>query len=139
MENTLDTCALSPAPGARSRWVGRVLTAIPVLFLTFDGAIKLTGHPAVAEATIRLGVPTELSRVGATGTEILEFTQPSGRLLGQAQIELPNAGEALNFQRNLIGESVGEYNPFTNSCATHCANVANAGGASVPTTATQML
>lgn len=36
---------------------GRILTAIPVLFLAFDGAIKLSHIQAVAEGSQRLGLP----------------------------------------------------------------------------------
>jgi hypothetical protein len=50
-----------PQLSSRSRWIGRVLSAIPVLFLAFDAAIKLA-HPAfVAEASIRIGFPDELA------------------------------------------------------------------------------
>src|SRR5690242_6583394 len=38
-------------------WTGRVLTGLAVAFLLFDGAIKFTHHPAVAEATAQLGWP----------------------------------------------------------------------------------
>jgi len=38
-------------------WTGRVLTGLAVAFLLFDGAIKFTRHPAVAEATAQLGWP----------------------------------------------------------------------------------
>ena len=36
---------------------GRILTAIPVLFLAFDGAIKLFNIRAVAEGSQHLGLP----------------------------------------------------------------------------------
>lgn len=40
---------------AAARRAGRVVTAIPALFLAFDGAIKFTRIPAIAEATLQLG------------------------------------------------------------------------------------
>lgn len=59
MQTTLDATLIPTTSFAR--WSGRVLTAIPVLFLTFDVAIKLIGVPAVAEASERLGLPVELT------------------------------------------------------------------------------
>jgi hypothetical protein len=57
MEATLD----APAPlSSRSRWAGRILTALPVLFLIFDGSIKLANIAPVVEASARLGLPTHL-------------------------------------------------------------------------------
>src|SRR6185295_15985269 len=40
-----------------SRWAGRVISGLAVLFLLFDLTIKLAGHPAVEEASMRLGLP----------------------------------------------------------------------------------
>ncbi len=45
----------------RTRWAARILTALPVLFLSFDAAMKLAGVPEVAEASARLGLPTDLA------------------------------------------------------------------------------
>jgi hypothetical protein len=42
-----------------SRWVGRALTALAVLFLTFDASIKLLRLPAAVTATAQLGYPVE--------------------------------------------------------------------------------
>ena len=36
-------------------WAGRVISALPVLFLLMDGIMKLVKPPVVVEATIRLG------------------------------------------------------------------------------------
>jgi hypothetical protein len=64
MQMTLDaTAPLIAAPTTRSRWTGRVLSGIPVLFLAFDVAIKLAGVPAVAEASEKLGLPADLAPV----------------------------------------------------------------------------
>jgi hypothetical protein len=38
-------------------WAGRVISAIPVLFLLFDGGAKLVKPAPVVEATVRLGYP----------------------------------------------------------------------------------
>jgi hypothetical protein len=62
MATTLDSTLIPSVPTARARWGARVLTALPVLFLLFDVAIKLSAHPAVAEASKRLGLPADMSR-----------------------------------------------------------------------------
>jgi hypothetical protein len=36
-------------------WIGRVVSALPVLFLLIDGVMKLVKPPGVVEATVRLG------------------------------------------------------------------------------------
>jgi hypothetical protein len=49
-----------PAPAAVSKgalWTGRVMSALPALFLLFDGAMKLVKPDFVVEATVRLGYP----------------------------------------------------------------------------------
>src|SRR4051812_45371932 len=44
-----------------SRWIGRVVTALPVLFLIFDLSIKLAHIQPVTDAFSRLGVPDHLA------------------------------------------------------------------------------
>ena len=41
----------------RKLWTGRVLSALAVVFLAFDGAIKLVNPPMVRQATAQLGFP----------------------------------------------------------------------------------
>jgi len=38
-------------------WIGRILAALPTLFLLVDGGMKLFKPPAVVETTIKLGYP----------------------------------------------------------------------------------
>ena len=38
-------------------WAGRIISALPALFLLFDGVLKLAKPAAVVEATVRLGYP----------------------------------------------------------------------------------
>lgn len=38
-------------------WAGRILTALPALFLLLDGVMKLIKPAPVIEATVRLGYP----------------------------------------------------------------------------------
>jgi hypothetical protein len=44
----------------RSVWVGRVLSALAVLFLSFDTAIKLVQLPVVGATLAQLGYPSDL-------------------------------------------------------------------------------
>lgn len=56
MEAAFSTrAALEPSP--RSRWTGRIVGGVPVLFLVFDAAMKLANIAPVREATERLGLP----------------------------------------------------------------------------------
>ncbi len=50
-------------------WAGRILTALPVAFLLFDGGIKLMRLAPVSEAFARLGYPESQ----AVGIGILEL------------------------------------------------------------------
>ena len=64
MDTTLDsirTASPASATVAPRRWPGRVLSGIPAAFLAFDVAIKLVNPPFVTEASVRIGVPPELS------------------------------------------------------------------------------
>jgi hypothetical protein len=53
----------------RSRWAGRILSGLAVLFLAWDGTIKLMALAPVTEAFIRLGYPLTV----ATTIGILEL------------------------------------------------------------------
>jgi uncharacterized membrane protein YphA (DoxX/SURF4 family) len=44
-----------------TRWGIRILTAIPVLFLIFSGAIKLAHHAEVSRSMTHLGMPEVLA------------------------------------------------------------------------------
>jgi len=41
----------------RTLWAGRVLSAVPALFLLVDAIMKLVKPPPVVEATVKLGYP----------------------------------------------------------------------------------
>jgi hypothetical protein len=46
------------APVSKKRlWAGRIMSAIPSLFLLLDGVMKLVKPAPVVEATVRLGYP----------------------------------------------------------------------------------
>jgi hypothetical protein len=38
-------------------WTGRIISALPILFLLMDGVMKLVKPPIVVETTIQLGYP----------------------------------------------------------------------------------
>jgi hypothetical protein len=41
-------------------WAGHILSALAILFLLFDGIIKVTQHPEAVRPTIELGYPASL-------------------------------------------------------------------------------
>jgi hypothetical protein len=50
--------ATQPAPVSKTKlWAGIIVSAIPALFLLFDGVMKLVKPPFVVETTVRLGYP----------------------------------------------------------------------------------
>jgi len=73
-----------PARSTTAIWGGRLLTAVPVLFLLFDAVIKLIPIPAVAETFVQLGWPVSLAK----GIGVLElaclvlFVVPPTSVLG---------------------------------------------------------
>lgn len=46
---------------ATAQWTGRILSGLVVLFLLFDGAIKLIPLDIVIETSRQLGIPTHLA------------------------------------------------------------------------------
>jgi hypothetical protein len=62
MEATLDPTLSTVEPRTQRRWLGRVLSGVPVAFLLFDVAIKVAHVQAVTEASEQLGLPDSLSR-----------------------------------------------------------------------------
>jgi DoxX-like family len=64
-----------PAPiqiSKTSLWAGRIISALVVLFLIFDGVTKVMKVPAVMEATARIGFPANL--IVGIGTLLLACT-----------------------------------------------------------------
>lgn len=43
--------------GNRARWAGRIISALAVLFLTFDVTIKILRLPFAVDSTVQLGFP----------------------------------------------------------------------------------
>jgi hypothetical protein len=44
-------------------WPGRIVSGLPILFLTFDALVKLANIPAVAEGSAKLGLPADLAPI----------------------------------------------------------------------------
>jgi DoxX-like family len=53
MQSTIDTAPISP----KRIWAGRIISALPVLFLLFDAVAKLFKPYWVVEPTVKLGYP----------------------------------------------------------------------------------
>jgi hypothetical protein len=68
-------------------WTGRVMSALPVLFLIFDGVTKLAKAGFVIEATVKLGYPeTAIVGIGlvlliATIIYVIPLTSVLGAVL----------------------------------------------------------
>jgi hypothetical protein len=70
--------------GTKGLWTGRVLSALAVIFLTFDGSIKLMKLPMVLAASAELGFPP--ATIIVMGTLLLACTLlyvvPRTRIVG---------------------------------------------------------
>jgi hypothetical protein len=53
MQSAIETAPISK----KSLWAGRILSALPILFLLMDGVMKLVKPAFVVEATVKLGYP----------------------------------------------------------------------------------
>ena len=58
---TVTRSAARTAATSKEQWSGRIISAVPIVFLTFDAVIKLAKIPAVVEAFGRLGYPLSLA------------------------------------------------------------------------------
>ena len=57
---TVETAKTSKTANA-TRWIGRILSAVPVAFLIFDGVIKVLNLQPVIDSSIQLGLPITLA------------------------------------------------------------------------------
>lgn len=64
----------TPTMSTKSLWTGRALSAFAVMFLVFDGAIKVMRHPMVLEASAKLGFPPDSRVIVFTGLLLLACT-----------------------------------------------------------------
>lgn len=53
----MKSATLTAPASKKILWAGRILSALPALFLLFDGAMKLVKPAVVVEATVQLGYP----------------------------------------------------------------------------------
>ena len=53
----MQTQTATTAVSKQSLWAGRVITALVVLFLTFDSVLKIVKAAPAVEGTVRLGYP----------------------------------------------------------------------------------
>lgn len=65
-------------------WTGRVMSGLVILFLLFDGAIKLVPLDIVIETSRELGIPTSLARTLGVLTLVctLLYAIPTTSVLG---------------------------------------------------------
>jgi hypothetical protein len=80
-------------------------------------------------------VQTELGQALDGSAHVKRANKPGDR---SVFVEVPDIDAAQSAQRSMIGPA-GQYDFMRNSCATHCADVANAGGVDLPTTTTQII
>ncbi len=75
-----------PATSRGMLWAGRILSGLVVLFLIFDGAIKLAPLPIVTETMQQLGYPATVGLARSLGVLLLICTAlyvwPRTALLG---------------------------------------------------------
>jgi hypothetical protein len=80
MSSQLDQPSVSTA----ALWSGRALSALLILFLLFDGAIKLVPLEIVTQTSLELGIPTYLARTLGVLTlaGVLLYAFPRTSVLG---------------------------------------------------------
>ncbi len=66
-------CETAPVSGP-ARWLGRVLSGVVILFMLFDGAIKLVPWPIVTETMDRIGYGSSESLARSLGAISLVCT-----------------------------------------------------------------
>src|SRR5262245_11944051 len=80
----MSTYARTEAPDRRMLWAGRILSGLLVVFLLFDGAIKLVPLDVVNTTSQELGIPVHLSRTLGVMTLVcvLLYAWPRTAVLG---------------------------------------------------------
>ena len=86
-DSSPSTPAVSTSRSAATRWSGRILTGIVVLFLSFDVGIKLAGAKVAVDGTVQLGFAAhDVLTIGLIGLVCLVLyviprTAPLGAVL----------------------------------------------------------
>ncbi|MEV6798806.1 RHS repeat-associated core domain-containing protein [Micromonospora rifamycinica] len=84
-----------------------------------------------AEVVADSGATRHTELLGGTGTpaSVRDFDPVGMTLIESRTIRIPDAAGAITFQKRAVMRGrAGSYNVITNSCVTHCMNVAAAGG-----------
>jgi len=55
--NAPGAAVMDSQPSKKALWAGRILSGIPVLFLLWDGSMKVLQHPMVMQGTKQVGYP----------------------------------------------------------------------------------
>jgi hypothetical protein len=80
------TAAQADTRGGASVWIGRVLSGLVVLFLLFDGAIKLVPLQVVIDTAVPLGWPSDPAMWRALGVVLIAsavlYAYPRTSILG---------------------------------------------------------
>jgi hypothetical protein len=67
IDGTMPAMAVSAQVSRPARWLGRILSGIVILFMLFDGAIKLVPWPIVTETMDRIGYGSSESLARSLG------------------------------------------------------------------------
>jgi DoxX-like family len=80
----MDSATQSNAPTKAQLWIGRILSTLVILFLTFDSVIKLLKLPMVEEASAKLGyvAPTVFHLGFVLLTCVVLYALPQTSILG---------------------------------------------------------
>lgn len=87
LDSSLPAPVVSTSRSAATRWSGRILTGIVVLFLSFDVGIKLAGAKVAVDGTVQLGFAAhDVLTIGLIGLVCLVLyviprTAPLGAVL----------------------------------------------------------
>ncbi len=77
------TLKAAPPASRKQLWTGRILSAIPVLFLLMDGIMKLAKPAPVVEAMAQIGYPASLAvGLGILLLSVVLYLLPRTSVLG---------------------------------------------------------
>jgi hypothetical protein len=66
MQATINTLPMTNVTSKFQTWSGRIVSALAVLFLLMDGAMKVVNIQPVVDASVQLGMPIDLApKLGA--------------------------------------------------------------------------
>jgi uncharacterized membrane protein YphA (DoxX/SURF4 family) len=77
----------TPSVSKKALWIGRVMSALPVLMLLFSGSMKFSKSPQISEGFAHLGWPVDLAttlgvlELGCTVLYLIPLTSILGAIL----------------------------------------------------------